>query len=60
MVEAFEWVEGEALRARLGSPHFTAAVHTPGNVLMDPPAPFLGLDVRARFGWELWRNRHEA
>lgn len=25
-----------------------------------PRRPFLGLGVRARFGWELWRNRHEA
>lgn len=25
-----------------------------------PPKPFLHVGVRARFGWELWRNRHEA
>jgi glycine/D-amino acid oxidase-like deaminating enzyme len=25
-----------------------------------PPRPFLGIGVRARFQWELWRNRHEA
>jgi len=25
-----------------------------------PPRPFLDLGVRARFQWELWRNRHEA
>lgn len=41
--EPFEWVEGAALRAQLGSPHFTAAVHTPGNVLMNPAALVRGL-----------------
>ena len=25
-----------------------------------PPAPFLGLGVRARLAWELWRWRSEA
>ena len=25
-----------------------------------PPQPFLDIGVRARFAWELWRNRHEA
>ena len=25
-----------------------------------PPRPFLDVGVRARFGWELWSNRHEA
>ena len=25
-----------------------------------PPRPFLDIGVRARFGWELWSNRHEA
>ena len=25
-----------------------------------PPRPFLDLGVGARFGWEIWRNRHEA
>lgn len=25
-----------------------------------PPRPFLDIGVRARFQWELWRNRHEA
>ena len=25
-----------------------------------PPRPFLDVGVRARFGWELWANRHEA
>jgi glycine/D-amino acid oxidase-like deaminating enzyme len=25
-----------------------------------PPRPFLDVGVRARFQWELWRNRHEA
>ncbi|HKL45166.1 MAG TPA: FAD-dependent oxidoreductase, partial [Roseovarius sp.] len=34
--ETFEWVEGDALKHTLGSPHFTAAVYTPHCVLMNP------------------------
>ncbi|MEO0624445.1 MAG: FAD-binding oxidoreductase [Pseudomonadota bacterium] len=41
--EPHEWIEGEALAKRLGSPHFTAAVYTPGNVLMNPAALTRGL-----------------
>jgi glycine/D-amino acid oxidase-like deaminating enzyme len=41
--EPYEWVEGEALAARLGTRHFTAAVYTPGNVLMNPAALTRGL-----------------
>ncbi len=41
--EPYEWIEGEALRKRLGSPHFTAAVYTPGCVLMNPAALTQGL-----------------
>ncbi|MEM6577674.1 MAG: FAD-binding oxidoreductase, partial [Pseudomonadota bacterium] len=41
--EPYEWVEGDDLRAQLGSPHFTAAVHTPGCVLMNPAALTRGL-----------------
>jgi len=41
--EPYEWVEGEALRRRLGSPHFTAAVYTPGGRLMNPAALTRGL-----------------
>lgn len=41
--EPFEWIEGDALRARLGSDHFTAAVYTPGCVLMNPAALTRGL-----------------
>ncbi|MCR9115202.1 MAG: FAD-binding oxidoreductase, partial [Rhodobacteraceae bacterium] len=41
--EPFEWIEGDALRTRLGSPHFTAAVYTPGCVLMNPAALTRGL-----------------
>lgn len=41
--EPYGWIEGDALRARLGSPHFTAAVHTPGCVLMNPAALTRGL-----------------
>lgn len=41
--EPYEWVRGEELRARLGSPHFTAAVYTPGGALMNPAALTRGL-----------------
>ena len=41
--EPFEWVEGVDLQTRLGSPHFTAAVYTPGCVLMNPAALTRGL-----------------
>ena len=41
--EPFEWVEGEELRRRIGSPHFTAAVFTPGGRLMNPAALTRGL-----------------
>lgn len=41
--EPFEWIEGGALNARLGSDHFTAAVYTPGCVLMNPAALTRGL-----------------
>ncbi|MCP5072463.1 MAG: FAD-binding oxidoreductase, partial [Rhodobacteraceae bacterium] len=43
LVEPFEWIEGQALRARLGSPHFTAAVYTQGGALMNPAALTRGL-----------------
>ncbi|MCT4607807.1 MAG: FAD-binding oxidoreductase [Pelagimonas sp.] len=41
--EPYEWVEGEDLRRRIGSPHFTAAVYTPGGRLMNPAALTRGL-----------------
>jgi len=41
--EPHEWIEGDVLRTRLGSPHFTAAVYTPGCVLMNPAALTRGL-----------------
>jgi len=41
--EPYEWIEGDALRAKLGSPHFTAAVYTPHCVLMNPAALVRGL-----------------
>ncbi|MEO1140358.1 MAG: FAD-dependent oxidoreductase, partial [Pseudomonadota bacterium] len=43
LCEPFEWIEGDALKSRLGSPHFTAAVYTPGCVLMNPAALTRGL-----------------
>ena len=39
----FTWIEGSDLRAKLGSDHFTAAVYTPGCVLMNPAALTRGL-----------------
>lgn len=41
--EPYEWIEGDALAKRLGTRHFTAAIHTPGNVLMNPAALTRGL-----------------
>ncbi|QYX56652.1 FAD-binding oxidoreductase [Roseovarius sp. SCSIO 43702] len=41
--EPYEWIEGGALRAALGSPHFTAAIRTPGGRLMNPAALCRGL-----------------
>lgn len=41
--EPLTWIEGEQLAARLGSPHFTAAVYTPGCILMNPAALTRGL-----------------
>lgn len=41
--EPFTWVEGDALAGKLGSPHFTAAVYTPGGALMNPAALTRGL-----------------
>jgi glycine/D-amino acid oxidase-like deaminating enzyme len=41
--EPLTWIEGDALAARLGSPHFTAAVYTPGCILMNPAALTRGL-----------------
>lgn len=41
--EPFQWIEGDALMDRIGSPHFTAAVYTPGCVLMNPAALTRGL-----------------
>jgi len=41
--EPFDWVEGDALRDRLGTDHFTAGVYTPGCVLMNPAALCRGL-----------------
>jgi glycine/D-amino acid oxidase-like deaminating enzyme len=41
--EPLTWIEGANLAARLGSPHFTAAVYTPGCILMNPAALTRGL-----------------
>ncbi|MEL6198042.1 MAG: FAD-dependent oxidoreductase, partial [Pseudomonadota bacterium] len=41
--EPQEWIQGDALVDRLGSRHFTAAVYTPGTVLMNPAALVRGL-----------------
>ncbi len=41
--EPYEWLEGVELEKKLGSQHFTAAVYTPGNILMNPAALTRGL-----------------
>lgn len=41
--EPHDWIDRDALRVKLGSPHFTAAVYTPGGVLMNPAALTRGL-----------------
>lgn len=41
--EPYRWVEQADLRSELGSPHFRAAVYTPGCVLMNPAALTRGL-----------------
>ncbi|MBT4041009.1 MAG: FAD-binding oxidoreductase [Rhodospirillales bacterium] len=41
--EPFRWVEGDDLEREIGSPWFTAAVYTPGCVLMNPAALCRGL-----------------
>lgn len=41
--EPYEWIEGDDLLARLGSPHFNAAVYTPHCVLMNPAGLVRGL-----------------
>ena len=41
--EPYRWLEGRELRQALGTPHFAAAVYTPGCVLMNPAALTGGL-----------------
>lgn len=41
--EPFEWVEKDALTAKLGTTHFHRALYTPGCVLMNPAALTRGL-----------------
>ena len=41
--EPFEWVEKDALTAKLGTTHFHRAIYTPGCVLMNPAALTRGL-----------------
>ncbi|MGE4248783.1 MAG: NAD(P)/FAD-dependent oxidoreductase [Parvibaculaceae bacterium] len=41
--EPATWIDRAALAARLGSPHFAAAVYTPGCILMNPAALTRGL-----------------
>jgi glycine/D-amino acid oxidase-like deaminating enzyme len=41
--EPYRWVEGDDLQREIGSPWFTAAVYTPGCVLMNPAALCRGL-----------------
>jgi len=41
--EEYRWLNREECEARLGTPHFAAAVHTPGTVLLNPSALTRGL-----------------
>ena len=41
--EPFEWLDKDQVRERVGSPHFNAAVYTPGGALMNPAALTRGL-----------------
>ena len=41
--EPYEWVRKDELGGRLGTPHFNAAVYTPGCILMNPAALTRGL-----------------
>ncbi len=41
--EPYRWIDREGVREKLGSAHFSAAVYTPGCVLMNPAALTRGL-----------------
>lgn len=41
--EPYTWLEGTALHARIGFSHFSAGIHTPGAVLVNPAALSRGL-----------------
>lgn len=41
--EPYRWVEGDDLRAKVGTPHYISAIYTPGCVLMNPAALCRGL-----------------
>lgn len=41
--EPYRWVGKDDMRSELGTPHFTAAIYTPGNILMNPAALTRGL-----------------
>ena len=41
--EPFQWVDKDALKSKIGSDHFTAAVFTPGGALLNPAALTRGL-----------------
>jgi len=41
--ETYRWVDAQDLQAEIATPHFHAAVYTPGNVLMNPAALTRGL-----------------
>ena len=43
LAEPYEWVSKDELGNRLGTPHFNAAVYTPGCILMNPAALTRGL-----------------
>jgi len=41
--QPYRWVEGDDLQKELGTPYFTAAVYTPGCILLNPAALCRGL-----------------
>lgn len=54
--EPYEWVQQPALMRKLGSPHFTAAIYTPGGALMNPAALTRGLADSLPANVEVYEN----
>lgn len=56
MGEDYEWLDAAELRARLGTGHFHAALHTPGTVLLNPAALTRGLGASLPPNVRLFEN----